>query len=75
MKQKLTKKNTMSTPRVHGQGNHEKKQTNNPKDPKTPASASNRPELAHVMEARDALHTSEPPPWFTAEMQKFAATI
>lgn len=65
----------MSTPRVRGQGNHEKKPTNNPKDPKVPAPASNKPELTPVMAASDTLQTSEPPPWFSAEMQKFAATI
>lgn len=67
----------MSTQRVRGQGNHlkKKKTTNNPKDPKAPAPASNKPELTPKMAAKDTLQAPEPLSWFSAEMQKFVATI
>lgn len=49
--------------------------TNNPKDPKAPAPASNKPELTPKMAAKDTLQAPEPLYWFSAEMQKFVATI
>ena len=65
----------MSTSRTHGPGNHEKKGTKNSKDSKVSTSDSNELELKLAVAASNTLHASDPPSWFSTEMEKFAATI
>lgn len=65
----------MSTTRTRGPGNHEKKPTNISIDSEVSTADSNELELKLAVAANNTLHASDPPSWFSAEMEKFAATI
>lgn len=65
----------MSMSRTCGPGNHEKKPTNNSKESKVSTLDCNELAFKLAMAASITIHTSDPPSWFSPEMQKFTATI